>query len=174
MALDLLEQENIPQEDEVTRQNAKAVLLKLAANYNHVLMVPNDATITVLESHPVCTVLAPRLEPGRDTFILHQALEAKCPHVLVEILMQIFQNQIQQVDLNGRFPLHIALQHGLDASVRLLASKHRAAMHITDPVTGCLTIEQVLLNVGKNDSLENADALDTLLQADPSFLLQII
>ncbi len=133
-ALDLLEQENIPQEDEVTRQNAKSVLLKLAANYNHVLMVPNDATITVLESHPVCTVLAPR---------------------------------------NGRFPLHIALQHGLDASVRLLASKHRAAMHITDPVTGCLPIEQVLLNVGKNDSLENADALDTLLRADPSFFLNV-
>ena len=173
-ALDLLEQENIPQEDEVTRQNAKAVLLKLAANYNHVLMVPNDATITVLESHPVCTVLAPRLEPGRDTFILHQALEAKCPHVLVEALMQIFQDQIQQVDSNGRFPLHIALQRGLGASVRLLASKHRAAMHITDPVTGRLPIEQALLNVGKNDSLENADALDTLLRADPSFLLQIV
>jgi hypothetical protein len=39
--------------------NAKSVLLKLAANYNHVPKVPNDATITILESHPVCTLLAP-------------------------------------------------------------------------------------------------------------------
>jgi hypothetical protein len=36
-------------------------------------------------------------------------------------------------------------------------------MHIIDPVTGRLPIEQALLNVGKNDSLENADAPDTLL-----------
>jgi ankyrin repeat protein len=156
------------------RLNAKSVLLKLAANYNHVPKVPNDATITLLESHPVCSVLAWRLEPGRDAFILHRALEAKCPHVLIEALVQIFQDQIQQVDTNGRFPLHIALQRGLGASVRLLASKHRAAMHITDPVTERLPIEQALLNVGKNDSLENADALDTLLRADPSFLLQIV
>ena len=78
------------------------------------------------------------------------------------------------MDSNGRFPLHIALQHGLDASVRLLASKHQAAMPITDPVTGRLPIEQALLNVDENDSLENADALDTLLRVDPSFLLQIV
>jgi hypothetical protein len=117
-ALELLyEQKNIAQQDQVQRQNAKAVLLKLAANYNHVPKVPNDATFTLLESHPVCSVLAWRLEPGRDAFILHRALEAKCPHVLVEGLMQIFQDQIQQVDMNGRFPLHIALQHGLGASV---------------------------------------------------------
>jgi hypothetical protein len=85
---------------------------------------------------------------------MHRALKAKCPHVLVEALVQIFQNQIQQVDTNGHFPLHIALQHGLGASVRLLASKHRAAMHITDPDTGRLPIEQALLNVGKDGSLE--------------------
>mmetsp|Transcript_2528 Transcript_2528/g.4594 ORF Transcript_2528/g.4594 Transcript_2528/m.4594 type:complete len:369 (-) Transcript_2528:106-1212(-) len=154
--------------------NEKAVLLKLAANYNYVPKVPNDATITILESHPVCTVLARRLEPGRDAFILHRALKAKCPHVLVEALMQIFQSQIQQVETNGRFPLHFALKRGLGASVRLLASKHRAAMHIRDSVTGRLPIEQALLNVGENDSLENADALDTLLRADPSFLLRIV
>jgi hypothetical protein len=75
-------------------QRAKAVFLKLVKNYNHVPKVPNDATITILESHPVCTVLAPRLEPGRDAFILHRALEAKCPHVLVEALAQVFPNQV--------------------------------------------------------------------------------
>jgi hypothetical protein len=80
-ALKLLEEEMIPQQDKVTRQNAKIVLLKLAANYNYVPKVPNDATIAILESHSVWTVLAPRLEPGRDAFILHHALEAKCPHV---------------------------------------------------------------------------------------------
>ena len=37
-------------------------------------------------------------------------------------------------------------------------------MHITDPVTGRLPIEQALLNaVGKHDSLENANAMDALL-----------
>jgi hypothetical protein len=30
------------------------------------------------------------------------------------------------------------------------------------------------LNVGKHDSLENADAVDALLRADPSFLLWIV
>jgi ankyrin repeat protein len=175
-ALELLEyrSRHVEEQNYQYRLNAKRVLLKLAANYNHVPKVPNDATITILESHPVCTVLARRLEPGRDAFILHRALEAKCPHVLVEALVQIFQDQIQQVDTNGRFPLHIALQHGLGASVRLLASKHRAAMHITDPVTERLPIEQALLNVGKNDSLENADAVDALLRANPSFLLRIV
>jgi ankyrin repeat protein len=172
-ALDLVKRHML-YHDDVTRLNAKSVLLKLAANYNHVPKVPNDATIAILESHSVCTVLAPRLEPGRDAFILHRALGAKCPHVLVEALVQIFQNQIQQVDTNGRLPLHIALHHGLGDSVRLLASKHRAAMHIIDPVTGRLPIEQAILNVGKHDSLENADAVDALLRADPSFLLQII
>jgi hypothetical protein len=135
-------QRHMSHHDDVTRLNAKSVLLKLAANYNHVPKVPNDATIAILGSHPVCTVLAPRLEPGHDDFILHRAFEAKCPHVLVEALVQIFQNQIQQVDTNGRLSLHIALHHGLGASVRLLASKHRAAMHIIDPVTGRLPIEQ--------------------------------
>jgi hypothetical protein len=159
------------QQDQVKRQNAKSVLLKLASNYNHVPKVPNDATIAIVESHPVCTVLAPRLEPGRDAFVLHRALEAKCPHVLAEALVQVFQTQIQQVDTNGRFPLHIALQHGFGALVRLLVLKHGAAMHIIDPVTGRLPIEQAILNVGKHDSLENADAVDALLRADPSFLL---
>jgi ankyrin repeat protein len=88
--------------------------------------------------------------------------------------VQIFQDQIQQVDTNGRFPLHIALQHGLGTLVRLLASKHRAAMHIIDPVTGRLPIEQALLNVGKDGLLENIDAVDALLRANPSFLLQIV
>ena len=47
-------------------------------------------------------------------------------------------------------------------------------MHIRDSVTGRLPIEQALLNVGKNGSLENIDAVDALLRADPSFLLQIV
>jgi hypothetical protein len=40
-----------------------------------------------------------------------------------------------------------------------------------DPVTGRLTIEQALLNVGNNESLENVeDAVDALLLANPTFL----
>jgi hypothetical protein len=40
-----------------------------------------------------------------------------------------------------------------------------------DPVTGRLTIEQALLNVGNNESLENVeDAVDALLLANPAFL----
>ena len=182
-ALDLLEEEMIamiPRQHQVKRQNAKIVLLKLAADYNHIPNVPNYATIAILESHPVWPVLAPRLEPGRDAFILHHALEAKCPHVLVEALVQIFQNQIQQVDTNGRLPLHIALQHGLGASVRLLASKYPAAMYIADPFTGLLPIEQAILNVAqkrrkkrKEGSIENVDAVNALLRANPGFLERI-
>jgi hypothetical protein len=121
----------------------------------------SSITITLLESHPVCSVLAWRLEPGRDAFILHRALEAKCPHVLIEALVQIFQDQIQQVDTNGRFPLHIALQRGLGALVRLLASKHRAAMHITDPVdsgtSSILLVMKILLEL----PIQNTRVLDT-------------
>jgi ankyrin repeat protein len=173
-ALELLQEDMRPQqEDQVKRHNAKIVLLKLAANYNHVPKVPNDATIAIVEFHPVCTVLAPRLEPDRDAFVLHRALEAKCPHVLAEALVQVFQTQIQQVDTNGRLPLHCALQHGLGASVRLLASKHGAAMYIADPFTGLLPIEQAILNVAKNGLIENVDAVNALLRANPGFLERI-
>jgi hypothetical protein len=47
-------------------------------------------------------------------------------------------------------------------------------MHIRHPVTGRLPIEQALLNVGKDGSLKNIDAVDALLRDDPSFLLQIV
>jgi hypothetical protein len=60
-------------------EHVKAVFLKLVKNYNHVPKVPNDATITILESHPVLTVLAPRLEPGCDAFILQPSLGSKVP-----------------------------------------------------------------------------------------------
>jgi ankyrin repeat protein len=100
-------------------------------------------------------------------------LEAKCPHVLAEAFVQIFQNQILQVDTNGRLPLHCALQHGLGASVRLLASKYPAAMYIADPFTGLLPIEQAILNVAKNGSTVNVDAVNALLRANPGFLERI-
>ena len=70
-------------------------------------------------------------------------------------------------------PLHAALQHGLGASVRLLASKHPAAMEIADPVSGLFPIEQAILNVGNNGSMENVDAVDALLRANPAFLRRI-
>ena len=88
----------------------------MATNYNHVPKIPSDEMIALVESHPACTALAPRLEPGNDAFILHQALAAQCPHVLVEALVHIFPNQVQQEYTAGRLPLHIALQHGLGAS----------------------------------------------------------
>jgi hypothetical protein len=43
-----------------------------------------------------------------------------------------------------------------------------------DPVTGRLTIEQALLNVGNNELLENVDAVDALLLANPAFLNRIV
>ena len=49
-----------------------------------------------------------------------------------------------------------------------------AAMYIADPVTGHLPIEKALLNVGKNESLENVDAVDALLRANPAFLNRIV
>ena len=127
------------------------VLLKLAEYYNHVSKVPSDEMIKVIESHPVCTILAQKLEHGHADFILHQALEAKCPLVLVEALVEVFPNQVQQEYTDGRLPLHIALQSNLGASVRLLAAAYPAAMFIAiDPVTGLLPIEQALLNVGND------------------------
>jgi hypothetical protein len=83
--------------------------------------------------------------------------------------MQSFQNQIQQVDTNGHMPLHITLQHGLSASVRLFASKHPVAMYIANPIDGLLLIEQAILNVAKNESIENVDVVNALLRANPGF-----
>ncbi len=83
-------------------------ILTLAANYNHVPMVPNDTTIAILlESHPGCTVLAQRLEPALDSFILHApslGSKSKCPRVLIDALVQIFPNQVQQQYTNFRLP----------------------------------------------------------------------
>ena len=39
-----------------------------------------------------------------------------------------------------------------------------------DPTTGLFPIEQALLNLGKDGSLENMDAVDALLRACPTFL----
>ena len=173
-ALAILEQQNLTQQQPFScRQNAKIFLLKLAQNYNHVPKVPsNDEMITTVESHPVCTMLAPRLEPGKDTFIVHKALAAKCPQVLVQALVEIFPNQVQQeyTRANGRLPLHIALQSNLGASVRLLAITYPAAMFVADPATGYFPIQQAVLNVGKDGSLGNIDAVNVLLRADPAFL----
>jgi hypothetical protein len=158
-----------------TRQNAKAVLLKLAANYNHVPKLPmdDDDVTALIESHPACTVLAQRLEHGDDTFILHQALEAMCPFVLVKALVEVFPNQLQQQCTTGCLPLHIALQSNLGASVRLLASAYPVAMYIADPFNGLLPIEQALLNAVNDGSLDNMDAVNALLRANPAFLSRI-
>jgi hypothetical protein len=170
-ALELLQERYEPWYRQVpTRQNAKAVLLKLVQNYNHVPKLPSDDVTALIESHPACTVLAPRLEPDNDAFILHQALKAKCPFTLVEALVQVFPNQVQHADVDGQLPLHIALQLNLGASVRLLASKFPAALYIADPINGLLPIEQAILNTGNYGSLENIDAVHSLLRANPAFL----
>jgi hypothetical protein len=83
--------------------------------------------------------------------------------------MQSFQNQIQQVDTDGHMPLHITLQHGLGASVRLFAYKYPVAMYIADPIDGLSPIEQAILNVAKNESIENVDVVNALLRANPRF-----
>jgi hypothetical protein len=49
-----------------------------------------------------------------------------------------------------------------------------AAMTICNPFTGLLPIEQALLNVGDDGSLENTDAVDALLRENPAFLEQLI
>jgi hypothetical protein len=47
-------------------------------------------------------------------------------------------------------------------------------MLVGNPVTGYLPIKQALVNVGEDRSLENIDAVDALLQANPAFLSQVI
>jgi hypothetical protein len=79
-----------------TQMNAKAVILKMAQYYNHLPKLPNDAMIEVVEFHPACTVLAQRLELGNNDFIIHEALEANYPMVLVEALVYIFPQQVEQ------------------------------------------------------------------------------
>ena len=120
--------------------------------------------------HPVRDILPDKLEPGSDHFILHHAKEAKCPPVLVKSLLEVFPNQASQQDDDGRFPLHIALNSGHGSSVRILAEAHPAAMTRIDPVTGLLSMEQALLNIGDDGSLENVDAVYALFRADRSGL----
>ncbi len=62
------------------RLNAKIVLLKLAANYNHVPNHPSEDVSAEIDSHPACTVLALRLEPDNDAFILQpSSVESQVP-----------------------------------------------------------------------------------------------
>jgi hypothetical protein len=79
-----------------TQMNPKAVILKMAQYYNHLPKLPNDAMIEVVEFHPACMVLARQLEPGNHDFIIHEALEANYPTVLVEALVYIFPQQVEQ------------------------------------------------------------------------------
>ena len=98
-------------------------------NFGHLPPRPSDEEITLIESRQLaCKVLMRRLRRGhRNDFILHDALEAGCPLVFIQSLVQIFPNQVQQVYMiDGRYPLHIALQSGLGGSVRLLADKFKA------------------------------------------------
>ncbi len=92
------------------------------------------------------------------------------PVTLVEALAHVFPNQVQHADIDGQLSLHIALQSNLGASVRLLASKFLAALYIANPMNGRLPIEQAILNAAKDGSLENIDAVDALLCANPAFL----
>jgi hypothetical protein len=72
--------------------------------------------------------------------------------------------------------LHIVLQHDdIGASVRRLAStSYPAAIFIGDPVTELVPMmEQAILNVANNGSIENVDAVDALLQANPAVLERI-
>lgn len=95
-ALQLLEFYEEHFETITTQMNAKAVILKMAQYYNHLPKLPNDAMIEVVEFHPACTVLARRLELGNNDFIIHEALEANYPTVLVEALVYIFPQQVEQ------------------------------------------------------------------------------
>jgi hypothetical protein len=160
--------------NEIMNQNAKRVLIKLTKYYEYVLKLPNDATIAAVQSHPACRVVAPKLERGRDHFVLHHALEAHCPLVLVKALIEVFQNQVHQQDDEGRLPLHVALHSGHGASVRIVTDAYPVAMSVPDPVSGLLPIEQALLNVADDGSLENTDAVDALLRADPVFLSRCV
>jgi hypothetical protein len=160
--------------NEIMNQNAKRVLVKLTKYYEYVLKLPNDATIAAVQSHQACGVVAPKLERGRDHFVLHHALEAHCPLVLVKALMEVFQNQVHQQDDEGRVPPHVALHSGHGASVRIIDDAYPVAMSVPNPVSGLLPIEQALLNVGEDRSLENIDAVDALLRADPVFLSRCV
>lgn len=88
--------------------------------------------------------------------------------------MEVFQNQVHQQDDEGRLPLHVALHSGHGASVRIVTDAHPVAMSVPDPVSGLLPIEQALLNVADDGSLENTDAIDALLRADPVFLSRCV
>jgi hypothetical protein len=46
-------------------------------------------------------------------------------------------------------------------------------LFVADPDSELLPIEQALLNVGKDGSLGNVDAVNGLLRADPVFLLRV-
>jgi hypothetical protein len=139
--------------NKIMNQNAKRVLIKLTKYYEYVLKLPNDAMIAAVQSHPACGFVAPKLEPGHDHFILHHAMEAHCPLVLVKVLMEEFQNQVHQQDDEGCLPLHIALHSEHGASVRIVTNAYPVAMSVLNPVSGLLPIEQALLNVGEDGSL---------------------
>lgn len=153
----------------------KIVLLKLAENYGFVpARPPNDTMIEDRHWELLEQALAKGRRRGRRRrsrrSLLRQALVESYPSFIVEALVKV----LYQKDVNGCLPLHIVLQCGLGSLVRLLFDAHPAAIDDADPVTGLFPIEQALLNVGEDASLENTDAVDTLLRAKPDFLGRIV
>ena len=135
------------------------------------LKLPSDETIAIIESSPACAVLAPRLEPGNDAFILHHALAAMLPVCPGSSSCTNLSGPSAATVCRWSFAsTHCSTKWSWCSPFDLLASTHPAAMEIADPVTGLFPIEQAILNLGNNESLGNVDAVHALLRADPAYL----
>jgi len=91
---------------------AKVLLMKLALHYKFVPDVPTDETvITAFVTHPSVQMIADRLQPGDDGFILHAAIAADCPYILFEALINVFPLSMHVRDPSGNLPLEMAMQN---------------------------------------------------------------
>ena len=172
-ALELLETFQTSNAFEDTSPECKESLTQNGNNYNHVPQVPSDEMIAIVEHSPACAVLAPRLEPGNDDFILHHALAAHCPLSSLKLLCKSFRtkcsNSMPMVVCLYTLLYNMVLVRPFDYSPLRI----RQQCTFADPVTGRLPIEKAILNLGHNESLGNVDAVHALLRADPAFLERI-
>lgn len=108
--------------------------------------------------------------------LLHFSLEGSMLiHHPLFILIGAIQFVMACRQLLSHFSMHVALRSNHGASVRppLAEDEHRRVTDVEDPLTGRLPMEQALLNLGGDASLENADAVDALSRANPAFLLRV-
>jgi len=101
---------------------------------NYYGQTPLELALSCLAKNDVLDCIEKWIPPRAHFSVLHQVVE-HVPHLFNDFVFR-YSYCLSQKDLNGRLPLHIALNNGMAASVELLLMGHDRALVEKDPVNG--------------------------------------